>query len=443
VLTISRFAAAVVVCGSLSVGAMPARANGTSEAIAAGVKYREFAVSTSHGRAVVHVVTVDLQQPGVRAGLLYPGSVTDREPVAQMAEEEPGVVAAINGDFFDITEGEHPGVPATGAATGPAVVDGTALKGAVPQGQRFGFTPPPGDTEEVFGVGVDGRARIARMTLRGHIRTPEGTLPLRGLNQYALPEGSIGVYTPRWGTVSRARAACGTDEFRAAPCTRDIREVTVHDGRVVAASDTLAAGPIPPDTFVLVGREAGAHRLRALPAGTPVQVDYHLASTSPVPLTFALGAHQLLRDHRPLAELDTEVVEPRSAVGISDHGHTVRLLSTDGREGTSSGLTLRELADVLDSLDCEQAAFLDGGNSSTLVTRDPAGGLAIVRNSLDHAHQRPVPNGIAIYAGHVASPTPPRRPGPSPQSVPDREPLAPTGWSGRICVPATGVRPPR
>jgi hypothetical protein len=375
------------------------------------VGYRAFAVSTSHGKANVHVVTVDLRQPGVRAGLLYPGSVTSREPVAQMAQEQ-GVVAAINGDFFDISEAEHPGVAATGAASGPAVADGTVLKAAVPPGQRFGFTPPPGDTEQVFGVGVDGRARTAWLTFRGHLRTPRGRLSLGGLNQYALPVDSIGVFTPEWGAVSRARAACGTDEDRAAPCTRDTREVTVHDGRVEAASDILAAGPIPSDTLVLVGREAGADRLRTLPVGTPVEVDYALRSSSPVPFTFALGAHRLLSDHRPLAGLDTRAVEPRSAVGIADHGHTLRLLSTDGREGTSSGLTLRELADVLSSLDCEQAVYLDGGNSATLVTRDPAGGLTIVRNSLNHAHQRPVPDGIAIYDAPAPSRTPPRPPDP-------------------------------
>jgi phosphodiester glycosidase len=423
--TIARWVATVVVCGSLSAGAVPGRSGVESESIAPGVDYQAFTVPTSHGRATVHVVTVDLRQPGVRAGLLYPGSVTSRQPVAQMAQAQ-GVVAAINGDFFDIAEREHPGVPATGAATGPAMADGIALKAAVPQGQRFGLTPPPGGTdEEVFGVGADGVARTARLTLRGHIGTPQGPLPLGGLNQYALPVGAIGVFTPQWGTVSRARAACGTDDYRAAPCTPDTREVTIQDGHIEAASDTVADGPIPPGELVLVGREAGADQLRNLPLGTPVNVDYGLASTSSVPFTFALGAYQLLLDHQPLTGLDTQTAQPRSAVGISDDGHTLRLLSTDGREGTSSGLTLSELADVLDSLDCEEAAYLDGGASATLVTRDPEGGLAIVRNSLDHGHQRKVPNGIAIYASLAPVPpstSPPAGPPQLPPWVPHLPP---------------------
>ncbi len=165
--------------------------------------------------------------------------------------------------------------------------------------------------------------------------------------------------------------------------------------------------------------------MRALPVGTPVQVDYGLASTSPVPFVFALGAHTLLSGHRPLPGLDDRTAQPRSAVGIANHGHTLRLLSTDGREGTGSGLTLRELAEVLDRLGCDQGVSLDGGGSATLVTRDPTSSLAVVRNSLADARQRPVPNGIAIHVG----PAPPSMPpGPPQQSVPDRPPPAPTGW---------------
>jgi hypothetical protein len=251
----------------------------------------------------------------------------------------------------------------------------------------------------VFGVGIDGVARTARLTLRGRIWTPQGMLSLGGLNQYALPEGSIGAFNSQWGTASRARAACGTDEDRAAPCTRDTREVLVSDRLVAAASDTLGAGPIPPEHVVLVGREAGADKLRMLPPGIPVSVDYTLASTSTVPFAFALGARPLVLAHRPLPDLDNGTAQPRSAVGISAGGHTLRLLSTDGREDTSGGLTMRELADVLDSLDCAEAVYLDGGASATLVTRDPATGQDFVRNDLEEHRQRAVPNGIAIYAG--------------------------------------------
>ncbi|MEU6238105.1 phosphodiester glycosidase family protein [Kitasatospora sp. NPDC047058] len=378
--------------------AAPAGSAVVREQLATGVVYEAFTVPTARGSARVHVVTADLERPGVAAGLLYPGAVAARKTVSRMGEEA-GAVAAINGDFFDMTEGQHPGVPATGAASGPSVLNGRPLKAAVPVGQRFGRTEPLGDADEdVFGVGVDGRARMDRLVLHGRIRTPQGELVLGGLNQYALPVDSIGAFTAQWGEVSRARAACGTDDDRAAPCTGDTYEVTIRHGRIATVSDAPGTGPVDPDTTVLLGREAGARALRGLAPGTPAAVDYRLASSSPVPFAFALGAYPLIRDHRPLPGLDDVTAEPRAAIGIADGGHTLRLLSTDGRSGTSTGLTLGELAGVLHSLDCAQASQLDGGGSATIATRAPVTGRAVVRNNLHHDQERPVPNGIAIFS---------------------------------------------
>ncbi|MEU3505208.1 phosphodiester glycosidase family protein, partial [Streptomyces hundungensis] len=110
-----------------------------------------------------------------------------------------------------------------------------------------------------------------------------------------------------------------------------------------------------------------------------------------------LGAYPLLKDRVPLPGLDDVTAEPRTAAAIADDGHLLRLVATDGRESTATGLTVAELARFLASLRCDEGVFLDGGASTTLVTRDPATGRTTVRNTLDHGQQRRVPNGIAIY----------------------------------------------
>ncbi|WP_317621399.1 phosphodiester glycosidase family protein [Streptomyces sp. CBMA123] len=356
-------------------------------------------VPTSHGTARLYAARADLRRPGVRADLLYPSAVAARAPLTRLAGER-GAVAAVNGDFFDITEEQHPGVEATGAPSGPAVHRGLALKAAVPQAQRFGWWPPPGDTDQdVLGVGVDGVARTGRLELRGHLRAAGRTWELGGLNQYALPVGSIGVFTSDWGEVSRERAVCGNDESRKAPCSTDTWELTVRRNRVVSASATPGRGPIPAGSLVLLGREAGARVLAGLPVGTAVVADYRLASNGPVPFAFALGAYPMLHGGNPLAGLDAHDVEPRTAVCLADHGRLLTLLSTDGREGTSTGLTLTELAQALRGFGCSDGVYLDGGASATLVTRDPDTGELAVRNHLDHGQERRIPNAIGIFAG--------------------------------------------
>jgi hypothetical protein len=89
------------------------------------------------------VLSVDLANPRVRLGLLYPGAAASRATVSSPAGRQRAV-AGVNGDFFDITEAQHPAVAATGASVGPAVSGGAALKGAVPDAQRFGPAPPRG-----------------------------------------------------------------------------------------------------------------------------------------------------------------------------------------------------------------------------------------------------------------------------------------------------------
>lgn len=369
----------------------------TVEEVVPGVGYRAFTVPTSHGDTRAHLLTIDLGRPGVRASLLHPGAVAKRDTVSRMAGRR-GAVAAINGDFFNISEAQHPGVEVTYAASGPAVASGQAMKAAVPDGQRFGSAPPRGGSaEDVIGVGQDGVARTGRLTLHGHVQSPHGRIPLRGLNQYALPVGSVGVFSSQWGQVSRARAVCGTDKRRGAPCSRDTYEVTVRDGFVKSGTPTPGTGSIAPGEHVLVGREAGARLLRNLVPGTPVTIDYRLlARGSGGAFEFALGGHVLLRNHRAAAGLDSVTPQPRSAAGITDEGRTLQLLSTDGREGTSGGLTLTELARLLAQLDCSDGVNLDGGASATLVTRDPASGRLRVRNHLADGLERLVPNGIAI-----------------------------------------------
>jgi len=56
---------------------------------------------------------------------------------------------------------------------------------------------------------------------------------------------------------------------------------------------------------------------------------------------------------------------PRTAIGQIGEGHYVMVVS-DGRTDESEGLTLYELAEVMQDLGCETAYNLDGGGSTTM-----------------------------------------------------------------------------
>ncbi|MGW0613975.1 phosphodiester glycosidase family protein [Streptomyces sp. NPDC002788] len=386
--------------GAALAGAAPAGAVQRGARVAPGVTYEEFDIKAAKGVTHAHVLRVDLSNPQVRVDLLYPGAVASRAQVSRMANAQ-GAVAGVNGDFFNITEPQYPGVEATGASVGPAIAAGRTLKAAVPNGQRFGPALPPGtSTEDVFGVDAEGRARLDRLALDGSVRTAEAQVPLGGLNQYALPVGSVGAFTAEWGSGSRVRATCGTDTDRTAPCSTDTYEVTVRDGEVVSAVDTPGSGPIAAGTTVLVGREAGAQRLRKFSTGEPIEVEHRLvAATDGAAYRLALGGYPVLAGHRPLPGLDDTTSAVRTAVGIADGGRRVLLLALDGAAAYRSGLTIAEVADIMRKLGSDDAFSLDGGGSSTLVARKPGASSVAVRNHPSGGAERAVPNGIGVFSG--------------------------------------------
>ncbi|MEV6405405.1 phosphodiester glycosidase family protein [Streptomyces bobili] len=402
--TLTLLTALGTLAGAALTGAAPAGAatgtvtrTGTGTSIASGVVYRQYDLRAGAGVTRVHVLAVDLTDTRVRLGLLYPGKVASRAPLSQQATAQKAV-AGINGDFYNITEAQHPGVVATGASVGPAIANGKVLKAAVPTGQRFGPQLPPGtDTDDVLGVSGDGRARLDSLALTGTVTTLGRRLPLRGLNQYALAENSIGAYTSDWGGVSRARATCGTDTDRAAPCATRTYEVTVKRGRVVSGSAGPGSGAIAAGVTVLVGREAGAQRLRTLAMGQRVSVRYDLTAASRRAYRFALGGYPVLTGGKPLPGLDTRTSAVRTAAGIANGGQRVLLFAVDGAPAYRRGLTIAEVAATLKSLGATEGFSLDGGGSSTLVTRAPGAARVSVRNHPSDGTERAVPNGIGVF----------------------------------------------
>ena len=57
---------------------------------------------------------------------------------------------------------------------------------------------------------------------------------------------------------------------------------------------------------------------------------------------------------------------PRTAIGVVDELHYLLVVS-DGRTSVSEGLSLYELAEFMQSMNCTIAYNLDGGGSSTMV----------------------------------------------------------------------------
>lgn len=356
-----------------------------------GVRHREFKTSAAGRPVLGDVVEVDLTRPKVRAELLNPGVVASRASVTDMANDV-GAVAAINGDFFDIGR--------SGAPAGPAVMDGQPLKAAVPQGRRAAPPVAGAETDYVFSVGSDGKARLDRLRLDAEIRSGKDfKKPAVALNQHAVPVGGIGIFTSAWGDFDRAKTLCGSNEDRTAACAPDRFEALVRDGKVVSTGPARG-GALKPDEIALVGRDEGAAALRGLKPGDAVDVDYKLVPASGVQPKFAVGGMPIVKDGKAVDNpISNKERAPRSAAGLSADGTKIMLITVDGRQSDSGGMTLPEFARQIAEMGVHAAVNLDGGGSSTLVYRKPGESRVSVVNDPADARPRLVANSIGIAIG--------------------------------------------
>ncbi|MFI1469347.1 phosphodiester glycosidase family protein [Streptomyces wuyuanensis] len=348
----------------------------TARPLAPGVELSSYDRLESDKWLRVDTLSVDLSR-GTRVDYLHPGKVAARMTVSRMAaEHDPGpgrrTVAAINGDFFDINQ--------TGAPNGIALRDGRLVNS------------PAAGYHRAVGLGPGDAGRILQLYFDGTLTLPAGTRPLAALNAANVPANGVGAYNAQWGEADRALTVDGAQRTA---------EVAVADGRVTAVAGAPGKGPVPPGTTLLVGRDAGADALARLALGDPVTLEYRpRAATGEVPHT-AIGANELLVvDGEPVNHEGggNNAAAPRTAVGFSRDGGTMRILTVDGRQADSGGVTLTELALMMRRAGAHNAINLDGGGSSTLVAREPGSDTVRVENSPSDGTERTVPNGLALTA---------------------------------------------
>jgi exopolysaccharide biosynthesis protein len=104
----------------------------------------------------------------------------------------------------------------------------------------------------------------------------------------------------------------------------------------------------------------------------------------------------LLVDTRVIPDSADDVLHPRTAVGFDDTGTWVLLTVVDGRQpGFSEGVSLYELAQILQAQGCTQSINLDGGGSSIMLVQEPGKDVLTVNSPSGKTH-RPVPVMLGI-----------------------------------------------
>jgi hypothetical protein len=264
------------------------------------------------------------------------GRPTGKETVSTMAQRH-GAAAAINAGYFFVMG------PYAGGSTGVYKWNGSHVASG------GGRTALQFCSEKDFIEHLE----MSTVDFRGIVTAGPDSILLRGMNRPREAEDLV-VYTP--GIGERTLAPPGGFE------------VALDDtGRVVSAGESVT---IPRIGLALsaAGDMTGWLR-RHSQLGSHLSVEVRLDGTY-CETDDVIGAGPKLVIGGKAAVVSEgfaheRVRHPRTAIARTRRG-TVLLVTVDGRQATSVGMTLDELALELVSLGAEEAMNLDGGGSTTM-----------------------------------------------------------------------------
>lgn len=351
------------------------------EPIAPGVVRYKYEVTRDKKNAQTNVVTVDLNNPYIKINTVAGGGTyTNKATVSQMADRT-NAVALVNGDFFTM---QLQGVP-----LGASIIDGD-------------MKSSPAVLTDIWSFGIDenNTAFIDSTKFVGSVTAPNGkSYPIDGLNKtfyWYQPskeyshESKIQMYNSFWSSKSRGDKTAG--------------EVLLSEDNLVEQIVYRKNIDMKiPEGKKILQVSGGSERFMRenVKVGDKLQINTNIEPNRNWKMM--IGGHALLVENGAIKKYTKDVnsiggVRARTAVGISQDGKTVYIVSAEGRTNRSPGLSLNELSQFMLDLGAYKAMNLDGGGSTAMAVRN-LGDLKRTRvtNPERNAGERKVVNGLGVF----------------------------------------------
>ncbi|MDH7600947.1 MAG: phosphodiester glycosidase family protein [Armatimonadota bacterium] len=373
---------------------------------------------------VINCVSIDLSDPRVqikaalgKGAVLANDPTKGRETISSLTART-GALVGVNADFF----------PFTGDPLGICIIDGELI--SEPAGNRAAVAIT-NDRAVFFDTP---KMNAVLTTASGAMRT------VAGINR-PRSSGEIVVYTSAFGPVT-VNPNGGVNLV----CALETPPVRVNTPLRLAVREIKRGAVSAPDSkdtlIVSAGGEAAAFIENNIAVGDTITVQFDIKSPNDCDWTNVLqavgGGPWLLRGGKRWIDTIAEgfsvtgfeqARHPRTAVGITSDNKLL-LVTVDGRQSISAGISLPDLADLMKRLGAVTAINLDGGGSTALSVR------GIVINSPSGGIEREVANALLVFA-------PIEDPGPVPQlSISGLPSEAVSGYGLLLGLSSSDASPP-
>ena len=347
------------------------------ERVSSGVILKNFNRLTEKGWLNINMLEVNLNDKYTSVGILNSeNGLNTFQTVLEMAKSNESI-AAINGDFFS-------GTSVNGYTVGLSVSDGKMLTS----------TYNGNENKNEFASFVLDESGNAYMDYFKNIITLKSndTNEILYVKEFNKPSSNYdtrpAIYTSDWGEKS-------IGSFSYLPIT----EMVVENNVVKEIRYNLEGAEIPKNGYVLATTGANAEFINNnFKVGTKVDLEINLEiDLEKIQTAISGGAILVKNGEIPTFSSNISGTHPRTAIGLSKDGNTLYLITVDGRQKKSIGVTQTELAELLIEKGIYNAINLDGGGSTTMVAQKLGDTALSIINSPSSGTLRKVTNALGIF----------------------------------------------
>lgn len=333
--------------------------------IGQGVSFKKIRSFYEWGTQSMNIIDMDMSRSSLKPELIFNQSgFSQRLNLSAMAVQEPDVIAAVNGDFFSMSN--------PGFSIGPMVKEGKLLSNAHYDINRYAslIVDHDGTPSMAYvypGTSIENKSRGTSLTVAA-------------VNKPSKHYGNIVVLTKEY---MRNSPGASSTYF-------DITEVVVENDRVREVRFGQPSVPIPENGYVIVAGGANSYVLSGgFTPGEEVYLSAQLTQAYPNVRMAIGGGTMLVKDGAatPITQ-SVKGKSQRTALAITKDKHLL-MVTVDGRKSPYLGMDEQDMQRYMLQLGVKDAMMLDGGGSTEMIFDGK------VQNDLIAGERRLV-NGLAL-----------------------------------------------
>ena len=362
----SKRISAFLLTGVLLFSSLPV----TAATLSPGV-YHETILTTAGGYPQkVNKLSIDVTNPYAKIEYGVSNPITTRKTVTNLSKEHTyekhHVIGAINASFFNFDDGS----PVYLLAKNDQIVN---LGNVSTNFNDYMYTPA------AFGITADNKAKVGRYSLERTIEHNGSSFTTTDMNRQRANNELI-MYTDSY-TFDKTRQNQYGIEVVVTGVPKKVDSQLKFGEKVTGTVTAIrpynqyTSSTIPKDGFVLSAQGTEVSKISSMKIGEKVSLTVDVDAAWKGSQFMLASGPLLVQEGKSALTIDlasprvTDRV-PHTAVATDATGGRAFFVTVDGRQkGYSQGMTLIEFANYLVSIGAYNAINLDGGGSTTMVTR--------------------------------------------------------------------------